>query len=142
MITAAINSGVIVPIQSARNSMVNDLVIPYSFDDDKVDIIATGEAGQTMIIIWGDGNVTVHEFTGGEDTITNSYSGTGDTTVVITGNRAAVTEIDLGVLDPTKGVDIGVWFPNTSTVPDDAILAEDGQPLLTEDDLHITLEAA
>ena len=117
MITAAINSGVIVPIQSARNSMVNDLVIPYSFDDDKVDIIATGEAGQTMIIIWGDGNVTVHEFTGGEDTITNSYTGTGDTTVVITGNRAAVTEIDLGVLDPSKGVDIGVWFPNVLTIP-------------------------
>lgn len=121
----------------------SDLVIPFVYDNQTVSIIATGTAGAVMIIIWWDGNVTEHEFTGGEDTISNEYTGKDEATVVITGNRAAVTEINLGDLDTSKTIDLGVWFPNTTpAIPADAILTEDDQPIITEDDLYITLEAA
>jgi len=89
-----------------------ELVIGLANPDYKVDIVVKGVVGETLLVIWGDGEITETTFDGEEQVITHTYDSPGDVVVIITGNRAAVLEIDLGVLDTEKEIPLKTWFPN------------------------------
>jgi hypothetical protein len=118
-----------------------ELVIGLANPDYKVDIVVKGVVGETLLVIWGDGEITETTFDGEEQVITHTYDSPGDVVVIITGNRAAVLEIDLGVLDTEKEIPLKTWFPNLIPVGN-PMLMENDDPILTEDEMYLEMEAA
>ena len=89
----------VVPVVHSVGTIIITTVIDGVFT-----IVVTGEAGSTITIDWGDGSdPEVVVLTGGEQTITHDFTGSGGvpTTINITGDLPSITELDLSGNDIT-----------------------------------------